>query len=64
MICFIRRMARRKAKGFMTCCDNTTDDWPVEHAAEYLLEQLEDLRRDESRAARGGDRGWRSEFAG
>jgi glycerate 2-kinase len=31
--------------GCITCCDNTTDDWPVERAAEYLLAQLEDLRR-------------------
>jgi glycerate 2-kinase len=30
--------------GFITCCDNTTDDWPVERAAEYLLAQLADLR--------------------
>jgi hydroxypyruvate reductase len=29
-----------EAKGFFTCCDNTTDDWPVEKAAEYLLDQL------------------------
>lgn len=33
-----------EAKGFLTCCDNTTDDWPVERAAEYLLGQLADLR--------------------
>jgi glycerate 2-kinase len=31
--------------GFESCCDNTTDDWPVEKAAENLLEQLEELRR-------------------
>jgi len=30
--------------GCVTCCDNTTDDWPVERAAEYLLAQLEELR--------------------
>jgi hydroxypyruvate reductase len=30
--------------GFVTCCDNSTDDWPVEKAAEALLEQLEELR--------------------
>jgi hydroxypyruvate reductase len=30
--------------GFITCCDNTTDDWPVERAAEYLLAQLADLK--------------------
>lgn len=33
-----------EAKGFIACCDNSTDDWPVEKAAEYLLEQLEALR--------------------
>jgi glycerate 2-kinase len=30
--------------GFITCCDNATDDWPVERAAEYLLAQLADLK--------------------
>ena len=33
-----------EAKGFVTCCDNVTDDWPVEEAADYLLAQLEELR--------------------
>jgi len=33
-----------EAKGFVVCCDNTTDEWPVEKASEYLLEQLEALR--------------------
>jgi glycerate 2-kinase len=33
-----------EAAGLVTCCDNTTDDWPVEKAAEYLLGQLEELR--------------------
>jgi glycerate 2-kinase len=32
--------------GFMTCCDNATDDWPVVRAAEYLLEQLEEMQRN------------------
>jgi hydroxypyruvate reductase len=32
-----------EAGGCVTCCDNTTDDWPVEKAAKYLLEQLEEL---------------------
>jgi glycerate 2-kinase len=32
--------------GCVTCCDNATDDWPVERAAEYLLAQLEDLQRN------------------
>jgi hydroxypyruvate reductase len=31
--------------GFVTCCDNSTDDWPVEKAALFLLEQLEELRK-------------------
>jgi len=30
--------------GFLTCCDNSTDDWPVEKAAETLLGQLDELR--------------------
>ena len=34
-----------ESHGFVTCCDNTTDDWPVEKAAEFLLEQLEELRK-------------------
>ncbi len=37
------RMA--EANGLIACCDNITDDWPVEKAAEYLLEQLEALRK-------------------
>ncbi len=32
-----------EANGFIACCDNATDDWPVEKAAENLLEQLEAL---------------------
>src|SRR5437588_3330327 len=33
-----------EALGFVTCCDNSTDDWPVEKAVESLLQQLEELR--------------------
>lgn len=33
-----------EAKGYITRCDNTTDDWPVEKAAEELLRQLGELR--------------------
>ena len=33
-----------EAAGCVACCDNTTDDWPVEKAAEFLLGQLEELR--------------------
>jgi len=29
--------------GFITCCDNSTDDWPVVDAAGYLLKQLEEF---------------------
>jgi glycerate 2-kinase len=29
-----------EAKGFFTCCDNSTDDWKVDKAAAYLLDQL------------------------
>lgn len=30
--------------GCVTCCDNATDDWPVERAADYLLAQLAELQ--------------------
>jgi glycerate 2-kinase len=33
-----------ESAGCVTCCDNTTDDWPLEKAAEYLLQQLQELR--------------------
>jgi len=35
-----------EAHGFVTCCDNSTDDWPVEKAAESLLDQLENIRKE------------------
>jgi len=34
-----------ESHGFLTCCDNTTDDWPLDRAVDYLLAQLEELRR-------------------
>src|SRR5260370_15334908 len=34
-----------ETNGFVACCENTTDDWPVEKAAEYLVEQLEALQK-------------------
>jgi len=34
-----------EGKGFLACCDNSTDDWPVEKAADYLIDQLEALRK-------------------
>jgi hydroxypyruvate reductase len=33
-----------EAEGFFTCCDNSTDDWPLEKAAAELLRQLDALR--------------------
>src|SRR5258707_13608356 len=33
-----------EAKSFFSCCDNSTDDWPVEKAAESLLAQLNALQ--------------------
>src|SRR5260370_30981788 len=33
-----------EARGFLTCCDNSTDDWPLEKAAESLLGQLSALQ--------------------
>jgi hydroxypyruvate reductase len=34
-----------EAHGYLCCCDNATDDWPVERAADYLLEQLDSWQR-------------------
>jgi len=34
-----------EAFGYTTCCDNSTDDWPVAKAADALLEQLEEWQR-------------------
>ncbi|MBI3403830.1 MAG: DUF4147 domain-containing protein [Acidobacteria bacterium] len=33
-----------EARGFFTVCDNSTDDWPLEKSAAYLLELLEKMR--------------------
>jgi glycerate 2-kinase len=41
---FHRAHYAAEACGCATCCDNTTDDWPLEKAVEYLLEQLEELK--------------------
>ncbi|HUE42703.1 MAG TPA: DUF4147 domain-containing protein [Candidatus Sulfotelmatobacter sp.] len=45
--------AHRAAEGlgFISCCDNSTDDWPVVDAAEFLLKQLKEFF-----AAHGGRR--------
>lgn len=35
-----------EAHGYVACCDNSTDDWPLEKAVDSLLGQLEDLKRE------------------
>ena len=35
-----------EAHGYLSCCDNSTDDWPVEKAADKLLTQLEAWQRE------------------
>ncbi len=35
-----------EAHGYCCFCDNSTDDWPVEQAAEYLLAQLQAWQRE------------------
>ncbi len=38
-----------EARGFITHCDNSTDDWPLEQAAAALLERLEEMQRQHPR---------------
>jgi len=40
-----------EAHGYACCCDNATDDWPVEKASEFLLSQLETWQRENPRQA-------------
>jgi len=35
-----------EAHGYLSCCDNSTDDWPVEKAVDSLLAQLADWQRE------------------
>jgi glycerate 2-kinase len=35
-----------EARGYVTCCDNSTDDWPVEKAADALLRKLEEWKAE------------------
>ena len=35
-----------EAYGYLTCCDNSTDDWPIEKTADALLAQLDGLTRE------------------
>ena len=37
-----------EARGYVTCCDNSTDDWPVGEAADALLNKLEEWRAENS----------------
>ncbi|MGB6874744.1 MAG: DUF4147 domain-containing protein [Candidatus Acidiferrales bacterium] len=37
-----------EAAGFFTLCDNSTDGWPVEEAAQHLLSQVDALARSKS----------------
>ena len=38
MTCPILRIDAAEEAGFFTVCDNSTDDWPVEAAADFLAE--------------------------
>jgi len=40
-----------EAQGIRCVCDNATDNWPVERAADYLLDLLSRLRRDQDFAS-------------
>lgn len=35
-----------EARGYATCCDNSTDDWPVAHAADALLKKLQEWKAE------------------
>jgi glycerate 2-kinase len=35
-----------ETRGYVTCCDNSTDDWPVEKAADALLKKLEEWKAE------------------
>lgn len=35
-----------EAHGYLTCCDNSTDDWPVAKAADSLLEKLREWKKE------------------
>jgi len=58
-----RAFSRRRQRDFFTCCDNSTDDWPVEKAAADLLEQLSAAASCQSQPPGGNHRGWRSQLA-
>jgi glycerate 2-kinase len=35
-----------EAHGYVSCCDNSTDDWPLQKAVDFLLAQLSDWQRE------------------
>ncbi len=35
-----------EAHGYLTRCDNSTDDWPIDKAVDFLLAQLDEWQRD------------------
>jgi glycerate 2-kinase len=35
-----------EARGYVTCCDNSTDDWPVTQAADALLNKLDEWKAE------------------
>jgi glycerate 2-kinase len=35
-----------EARGYVTCCDNSTDDWPVAGAADALLKKLDEWKNE------------------
>jgi glycerate 2-kinase len=36
-----------EAHGFLCICDNSTDNWPIDRAADFLLDQLEKFQREQ-----------------
>lgn len=42
---FHRAHVAAEAEGFVTQCDNATDDWPIGKAADFLLSELAVMRR-------------------
>jgi glycerate 2-kinase len=42
-----------EAQGYVSVCDNATDNWPVEKAADYLLALLHNLASAEEKAGHG-----------
>lgn len=36
-----------EAEGFLSICDNSTDNWPIDRAADFLLAQLETFQREQ-----------------